>query len=471
MSTEKNPQEEISEVLNEFYNLKKKYERTYYEKYIKKILKSTNKSNKEKRLERAGLSKPECVNCGRNVGTIFSIIGDEVNDRRNFTVICGDVKDPCPLNIRFSYGNTFTYESQIEQLTKLLDKNKREIVWAKNNALFGYNTPSMINEIFKEVTEEIKETTNVTGFLIEKNILVNHNPAKKELLNKLQDELQKEYMVPYKEFMQKFIQEDNVDFCKEAVELYVNEIIPKLKEIQSLKYGVNVVEYDNDTNTFHLIQRPNTLDSLEYKTNDDQITSFVKGVAYKKSSKKTQKADDTTAKNKTMKRKPVIEIEVVEDKYDVWEKAKAKLETRGALQRLNDLLPNAEQEVADAKDIVQKMTEDEYIEPDVFEAAEETLRKKVEELNRIKDEIKVKTEEKLANEEEELRIQKERREGIQIEREDEASRNIQQARKAREDFEKLQEQEKEYAEKDKFRRYEVPNILEEIISNVFEGKR
>jgi hypothetical protein len=294
---------------------------------------------------------------------------------------------------------------------------------------------------------------------------------KKELLNKLQDELQKEYMVPYKEFMQKFIQEDNVDFCKEAVELYVNEIIPKLKEIQSLKYGVNVVEYDNDTNTFHLIQRPNTLDSLEYKTNDDQITSFVKGVAYKKSSKKTQKADDTTAKNKTLKRKPVIEIEVVEDKYDVWEKAKEKLEARGALQRLNDLLPNAEQEVADAKDIVQKMTEDEYIEPDVFEEAEETLRKKVEELNRIKDEIKVKTEEKLANEEEELRIQKERREGIQIEREDEASRNIQQARKAREVFEKLQEQEKEYAEKDKFRRYEVPNILEGIISNVFEGKR
>ena len=153
--------------------------------------------------------------------------------------------------------------------------------------------------------------------MIEKNILMNDNPAKKDLLNKLQDEFQKEYMVPYKEFIYRFIQENNVDFCKEAVELYVNEIIPKLKEIQSLKYGINLVEYDNDNHTFHLLQRKNNLDDLEYKMNDDQVVSFVKGVVYKKSTRETRRSNIEKPKNKTIKLKPTIEI--IEDEDDTKE--------------------------------------------------------------------------------------------------------------------------------------------------------
>lgn len=314
MTEQKENTEDINEILNEFYKLKEKYERVYYEKYVKKIVKSTNKSNKEKKREYGRLPKPECVNCARNVGTIFSIVNDDKNSSKNFTIKCGDITDPCPLNISFSYGNRATYEDQIRVLSRLLDTTKHTIVLEKNNALFGYENPNLASELFKELTNELKETTDITGFLIEKNILMNDNPAKKELLHKLQDELQKEYMVPYKQFMYKFIQENNVDFCKEAVQLYVNDIIPKLKEIQALKYGINIVEYDNDNRTFHLRQRPNNLESLEYKMNDDEITSFVKGVLYKKSTKETRRTSVTKAKNKTIKLKPTIEI--VEDENE-----------------------------------------------------------------------------------------------------------------------------------------------------------
>lgn len=310
---QKEKTEEINEILNEFYKLKDKYEKSYYEKYVKKIIKSTNKSNKDKKKEFSRLPKPECVNCARNVGTLFSVVNDEENDRRNFTVKCGDINEPCPLNIIFSYGNRITYEKQIKEMTYLLDKTKHDIIVEKNNALFGYKDMDEATKSFQELTDELKETTGLAGFLIEKNILVNDNPAKKELLNKLQDELQKEYMVPYKQFMYRFIQENNVDFCKDAVELYVNEIIPKLKEIQSLKYGINHVEYDNDTRTFHLLQRPNNLESLEYKTNDDEVVSFVKGVLYKRSSKETKRTSIAKPKNKTIKLKPTIEIVEDED--------------------------------------------------------------------------------------------------------------------------------------------------------------
>jgi len=60
------------EAINEFYRLKDKYENSYYEKYVKPIVKS-NKSKREKRLEFSRLPKHECINCKRNVGTLFNI--------------------------------------------------------------------------------------------------------------------------------------------------------------------------------------------------------------------------------------------------------------------------------------------------------------------------------------------------------------------------------------------------------------
>lgn len=309
----------INNILNEFYQLKEKYEKTYYEKYVKKIIRSSNKSKKEKKREYAKLPKPECVNCKRNVGTIFSVVHDKEELRRNFSIKCGDINDPCPLDISFFYGNRVSYVSEIRSQTESLNEVKDKIVLEKNNAIFGYNSPDVTSEIFSKLTDELKTITDITGFLIEKNILVNENPAKKELISKLQDELQKEYIAPYKQFIYKFIQENNNDYCKDAVELYVNEITPKLKEIQNLKYEMNYVEYNGDNNTFHLIQRPNSLDNLQYELSSyDQIVTSVKGIKYKSSAQKTKKLGlATSSKAKTLKLRPTIEI--VEDVEEVEE--------------------------------------------------------------------------------------------------------------------------------------------------------
>jgi hypothetical protein len=299
----------INDILNEFYQLKEKYEKTYYEKYVKKIIRTTNKSNKEKKREYAKLPKPECINCKRNVGTIFLITQDAEELRRNFSIKCGDISDPCPLDIKFYYGNRVPYDSEIRFQTESLNKLKDRIVLEKNNTIFGYNSPDVATDIFNYLTDELKTITDITGFLIEKNLLVNENPAKKELIYKLQDELQKEYITPYKEFIYKFIHENNIDYCKEAVQLYVNEIIPKLKEIQNLKYEINHVEYNNDNNTFHLMQYPNSLDNLQYQLSSyDEIISSVKGVKYKSSQKTKKSTVSSSSRAKTLKIKPTIEI-------------------------------------------------------------------------------------------------------------------------------------------------------------------
>ena len=63
----------VNEALNEYYSLKSTYENNYHDKYIKPILTAKNKSKQEKRLEYNKLPKPECINCKRNVGSIFTI--------------------------------------------------------------------------------------------------------------------------------------------------------------------------------------------------------------------------------------------------------------------------------------------------------------------------------------------------------------------------------------------------------------
>ena len=87
----------VEDATNEYYRLKNLYETSYYEKYIKPIVKADKKSKREKRVEYSKLPKAECVNCKRNVGTTFSIIG-KISERV-FTVKCGDISAPCPLNI------------------------------------------------------------------------------------------------------------------------------------------------------------------------------------------------------------------------------------------------------------------------------------------------------------------------------------------------------------------------------------
>jgi hypothetical protein len=312
MNQEKEKENNINEILNEFYKLKDKYEKTYYEKYVKAIVRSQNKSNKEKKREFARLPKPPCVNCQRNVGTIFSVTYNEDELMRNFVIKCGDIADPCPLNINFNYGDRQTYQDTINLYSEGLDLIKQKMIREKNNIIFGYTSPSMANDIFQILSTELKDNTDFTGFLIEKNILINNNPAKKELLNKLEAELQTTYIIPFKQLINKYSQQNNTDFVKEAVQMYVSEIIPKLKEIQQLKYEVNFVEYDVDYSTFHLIQKPNSLENLQFAYDSiDKIIANIKGVKIT-TAQKTRKATKTT-KTKTLKIKPTIELLEDED--------------------------------------------------------------------------------------------------------------------------------------------------------------
>jgi len=300
------------EAINEYYMLKDKYESTYYDKYVKPILKSKN-TKKEKRVEFGRLPKPECINCKRNVGTIFNISYDMNEVLRRFIAKCGDLTDPCPLDIQINYSVREQYNKVINEGLSSVENIKLDIIKQKNNALFFEKGQNIVT-IFEKLTSSLKKETEQLGFSIEKDILKNDNPEKINLLNKSIDEFGIGYLLPFKQMIHDYLDKNNELILNEAINFYVNEMIPKLKEIQSLKFEVNFVEYDIEEQIYKLIQRTNSIESKEECfESDDKVLKFIKGlrkVNNEVKNTKTKKVmeEDLLKKNKTRKLKPTLEI-------------------------------------------------------------------------------------------------------------------------------------------------------------------
>ena len=294
------------DAINEFYKMKDRYESGYYEKYVKPIvMKKSSKASK--RQEYAKLPKHECINCKRNVGTVFTIKVDKSNYLRNFMAKCGDHVDPCPLDINIRTTERVSYDEEIAKGTKEMNNIKVKIIVEKNNAMFF---PSEgVAAKFDELTTLLKDVTEDLGLYVETDILVNDNPVKAELLKKEQDEFGKGMILPFKQMIADFNSGNDL-IIPEAVQFYVNEMVPKINSIRNTKYEINYVDYDGLTGQYHLYQRKNSLENRESALyQQDKVISFVKGTKTKETRAKTIKArDELKGQTKTRKIRRMIEL-------------------------------------------------------------------------------------------------------------------------------------------------------------------
>jgi hypothetical protein len=305
---------EIKDALNEFYRLKSKYETIFYDRFVKPIISSKTKSKREKRVEYSKLPKPECVNCKRNVGSIFTI--KNVNDefKRLFTAKCGDIVDPCPFNIIIEIADKQKLDSEIFIFNKDLNTIKTDIVKSKNDMMFGYIEQNKAIAIFNVNTEELKDKTEMAGYIINTNITINDNPKTAQILNHLETDFGENFLLPFKTMVKEH-SEDIVDRSKmvEAITFYKDEMIPRIAEIQRLKYKTDFIDYKpvaetgETTDLYVLVQRKNSLASLEFNFfSEDKLISNVKGVFEAES--KTRKNREPLSKKGTRKNRPLVEL-------------------------------------------------------------------------------------------------------------------------------------------------------------------
>jgi hypothetical protein len=309
--------EKVQEALNEFYKLKSKYETTYHEKYVKPIIKSNNKSKREKRVEYSKLPKAECINCKRNVGTTFSIKPDPEDYKRVFLAKCGDIDDPCPLDIHFEIADRQRLEKQTKEDTDDLNYIKTKIVVDKNDTIFGYTDEQTAIIRFKVNTERMTEATEMLGYTINTNITINDSPEKKELLKHLEIDFGDNLLIPFKNMIKEYEASGHTNNAKmiEAITFYKNEMMPALSEIQKLKYKTDMVEFNENEkgkseSIYTLFQRKNSLASSEFNFfTDDKFISLVRGVYETKSKTAKNRSSQNMVTRKNKKQVLVLEEE------------------------------------------------------------------------------------------------------------------------------------------------------------------
>ena len=299
----------VNKAIDEFYKLKNNYENNFYDQYVKPILKQKELSIKEKRSKYQKLPKPKCINCKRNVGSIFQI---KVNDKYTnhvYTAYCGDITDPCPLNINIIMSNVKLIDEILlenESSIGSINISKIKIIKAKNDLLFGYLKEDIAFKMFEELTNELESETKSYEYFLEKFIQNYDNSEKKEKLKKLKVELGLNVQ-QFKLMISEFNKTNNSQIVYNAIEMFINEIEPKLKNIDEISYAYNKVEYNENDDTYLLIQKKYLIEQLEMKFDTSRIESFIirklndKNITLKKSIVKTK-----SSTNKTRKQKPIL---------------------------------------------------------------------------------------------------------------------------------------------------------------------
>ena len=229
----------LLEATNTYYKLKNRYEEALQVRK-KKISSNQLSSLKEKR-DKVRTLRPPCVHCKNPVGTIF------IEKNRKLQAKCGatyrDKFKPCELNIIIQKGDYGTIPWAVEMFDKNKESDKDEIIKTKLNLFFQFsnesNTLAVFDKIKTEFTQNNKEYEHYLNELID---------ATPYLKNKKNIAIHNENMTKKKYEIIKLIKkgksENDKQFTKDAVEMYINDLMPMIEKDRSLKYSYYNLEPD-----------------------------------------------------------------------------------------------------------------------------------------------------------------------------------------------------------------------------------
>ncbi len=281
------------EGVDKYYEMKDQYE-TSINNEKKKIIAIPNLSWKEKRLKYSEL-RPKCINCGRPVGSIFSCKENQ-DFERILSAVCGDKENPCPFNIKINLAETNDLRELMKEDEENLMEYKKSIILDKNNFLFGYITSEEAVKKFEEIREKVITSTENSQYFLTLFNVITDSSKKREELNKIQTELYTN-IENIKKMMSEYEKTNNKQFVTDAVDVYIDDMIPRLKKLMNGKYAKSYVDYEDD-GTYKLVQLPYSIEELEFVLGDQTVEKMQLGLKEPKDKKEKQKTSskesDTT---------------------------------------------------------------------------------------------------------------------------------------------------------------------------------
>lgn len=272
------------EAIDKYHEMKDQYE-TNINNEKKKIIAIPNLSWKEKILKYREL-RPKCINCGRPVGSIFTC-KENKDFERILSAVCGDKENPCPFNIKINLAETNDLRDLIKEEEEKLAEYKKSIILDKNDFLFGYISSQLAVVKFEEIKEQvIFYTENAQYFLTLFNIITDSS-NKKEALTEVQTEIYTN-IENIKKMISEYNKTQNKQFVTDAVDVYVDDMIPRLKKLMNLKYANSYVDYEDD-GTYKLVQLQYNTEQLEFVLGDQVVEKMQLGLKEPKEKKKKEK--------------------------------------------------------------------------------------------------------------------------------------------------------------------------------------
>lgn len=209
-------------------------------------IESLNKYNKLKQQYFYNKYNVKCVNCKRNVKTDFLTKYNPDNNSRVLTASCGDTVNPCKLNIEIVLNPVQLLDKIVNKERDMLNAYQLQIIKTKNDLLFGYITQDEAIEIFENTKILIRDTTVQLETYLIKLLNVTHNTQKQTDLLTKQTELY-EHIQNFKTHITMFKSTVEHSHIVEAIDVYINTILPITKELTKLKYSSNIIIPDNAT--------------------------------------------------------------------------------------------------------------------------------------------------------------------------------------------------------------------------------
>ena len=260
---------EYVDALNEYYGYKHRYDQRFEEdkNAVKHsdLLALSQKRAKIMRIKR----NRKCVSCGQSGGTHFT------NEDGVLRAQCGNRSQPCSLRIEIVKGKFMNLEELANQSLMTADILKDQIIRTKLDLLFNYSTEEEALRQFEELRASLDQALDLYGGFRQKYLDVVRNAERREAV----DALTADFYAAVQEFKDMLNMQNTTNMntngdalVRDAVALYVRKIKPLSDALMEKKYVYCAVERDLGGDGFRLVQKPHTLEQLEFEIDVPSIT-------------------------------------------------------------------------------------------------------------------------------------------------------------------------------------------------------
>lgn len=268
----------VQDVINYFYTKKKRYDAKIQKKKAN-IRDDPDLSLAEKREAYKNI-KQNCIKCKRPVGTIFS------TSNRQLVAKCGDESQPCSLNIQVNLGTYENIPILMEGLKHDINIAKMNISKIKLDLLFNLINEDEMEQSFNNMKDLYKKLIDAKATVddqIQKfNVMEVEEVGEKRIVERrVVAESQQLKLNNYIQNFRDLVKEEEGDTAdmritkmNEAIDIYMNLILPANKIIRDALNDIVVVLYEKGKYT--LIKVPRSLEKQQLEIESAEIISNKK---------------------------------------------------------------------------------------------------------------------------------------------------------------------------------------------------